>query len=269
MSAMGDASHTLQSIDALASRPSTLTGLDLRARILATFAFIVFVVSFDRYTVLALLPFALFPVALCSLGGIPLRWVARHVLVASPFAIMLGILNPLLDQAPHVNLLGVIVSGGWVSFTSILLRFALTVSAALVLVASAGLPAICWGLQQLGVPRVFTLQLLFLHRYAVVLTGEASRMRMAHDLRAGGGGLRLPHYASLTGHLLLRSLDRAQRIHQAMMARGFNGQLHGTNTTHWSNADSIFLVSCVSAFALARVINLPIELGQWLTTLAR
>ena len=147
---MGDALHTLQSIDALASRSSALTGLDLRARILATLAFIVFVVSFERYTVLALIPFALFPVALCSLCGIPLGWVARHVLAASPFAIMLGIFNPLLDQTPQVHLLGVTVTGGWVSFTSILLRFALTVSAALVLVASTGLPAICWGLQQPG-----------------------------------------------------------------------------------------------------------------------
>lgn len=266
---MGDVSHTLQSIDALAARPSALTAIDLRARILATLAFTVFVVSFERYTVLALMPFALFPVALCSLGDIPLRWVARRVLAASPFAIMLGIFNPLLDQVPQVHLLGVTVTGGWLSFTSILLRFTLTVSAALVLVASTGLPAICWGLQQMGVPRVFTLQLLFLQRYAIVLMTEASRMRMAHDLRAGNGGLRLQHYASLTGHLLLRALDRADKIHQAMVARGFNGQLHGAKFTHWRNADSIFLISCVSAFALARFINLPLELGQWLLAFAR
>jgi cobalt/nickel transport system permease protein len=94
-------------------------------------------------------------------------------------------------------------------------------------------------------------------------------MRMAHDLRAGGRGLRLPHYASLIGHLLLRSLDRAHKIHQAMVARGFNGQLHDAKFTHWSNADSIFLVSCVSAFALARIVNLPIELGHLLMALAR
>lgn len=269
MSAMGDRLYSLQSIDALASRSSALTGIDPRARTLATLAFIGFVVSFDRYTVLALLPFALFPVALSSLGGIPLRWVARHVLAASPFAIMLGIFNPLIDQVPQVHFLGATVTGGWVSFTSILLRFAFTVGATLVLVASTGLPAICWGLQRLGVPRMFTLQLLFLQRYAMVLTTEARRMRMAHDLRAGDGGLRLPHYASLIGHLLLRTLDRAFRIHQAMVARGFDGEVQVANPTRWRNTDSVFLALCVGAFALARLINLPRELGLGLLALTR
>ena len=261
---MGDALQALHSLDSMAAQPNGLTQFDPRTRILATLTFIVMVVSFDRYTVLALIPFFLFPIMLCAAGNISLLWIGRRVLVASPFAIVVGILNPLLDSAPVASLGGIAVTGGWVSFVSILIRFALTVSAALVLVASTGLPAICTGLEQLGVPRAFTLQLLLLHRYAVVVAGEANRMRMAHALRAGETTLGLSTYASLIGHLLLRSLEHAHRIHQAMVARGFDGQLHGRRQSAWRARDSFFLVGCILSCGLARCIDVPKTLGQWL-----
>jgi cobalt/nickel transport system permease protein len=265
---MGDALSAIQSLDAVSTRSNALAQIDPRARILTTLTFIVVVVSFGHYTVLALVPFALFPVVLGALGDIPFRRIAHQVLMASPFAIMMGIFNPLLDPAPLVILFGVPISGGWVSLTSILLRFALTVSAALVLVVSTGLQPLCRGLEQLGVPHLFTMQLMFFQRYALILAGEASRMRMAHALRAGASKLRLSTYASLLGHLLLRSLDRSQRIHQAMIARGFEGSLQGSRTAPWRTSDSIFLVVCISAFGVARFINLPDVLGRWLLGLA-
>ena len=75
-------------------------------------------------------------------------------------------------------------------------------------------------------PRVFTAQLLFLQRYLFVLAEEALRMSTAHRLRAAPGRrLALSLYASLMGQLLLRAFDRAARVHQAMLARGFDGEL--------------------------------------------
>jgi cobalt/nickel transport system permease protein len=259
---VGGALHALYSLDAITARPNRLTQFDPRARILATLTFIMTVVSFNRYTALALLPFFIFPVAQCAAGNIPLRWVARQVLIASPFAILVGVFNPLIDTASAVNLWGISVAGGWVSFTSILLRFALTVSAALVLVASTGLPALCASLEQLGLPRAFTVQLLLLHRYAMVLAGEANRMRMAHRLRAGDATLGLATYASLIGNLLLRSLERAQQIHRAMVARGFDGQLPGLRRTLWQARDTIFLGVCIVGCGVARCIDLPRTFGH-------
>jgi len=258
----------LRSLDDIAAQPSALSRLDPRAKILATLAFSVVVVSFDRYSVLALLPLALFPVALAALGAVPLGLIARKLLIASPFALMIGLFNPLLDRAPLVELFGIGIAAGWVSFAAILLRFMLTVAAALVLVATTGFYQVCTGLNQLGVPRGFTTQLLFLQRYAEVLAGEAARMSAARELRAGGGrGPALAVYASLLGHLLLRALERAQRIHLAMVARGFDGELHAIRTGHWRCADAAFLAGCLVCFALARSIDLPRALGQFLLAL--
>jgi cobalt/nickel transport system permease protein len=249
-------------LDALASRPTALSRLDPRVKILATLGFILTVVSFDRYTVAALLPLALFPLIMAALGDISLRSIGRTVLLAAPFAVMVGIFNPWLDQRPLLTLLGYPITGGWVSFTSILIRFCLTVAAGLVLVASTGLPQICAGLERLGVPQVFTTQLLFLHRYALVLAHEASRMSLARELRANGKAMPLSVYGPLLGHLLLRALQRAQRLHQAMLSRGFDGQLRHRKSLRWQSADTLFLALCGMGFVLARQVDLAHLMGR-------
>jgi cobalt/nickel transport system permease protein len=262
VSSINTALRDFESLDALAARPTVLSRLDPRAKILATLGFIVIVVSFDRYAVAALLPFALFPVVMAELGDISMRMIARKVLIASPFAIMVGLFNPWLDQKPLLELLGYSVAGGWVSFASILIRFSLTVSAALVLVASTGFHPVCVGLGRMGVPHVFTTQLLFLHRYALVLAGEAARMSLARELRSGShGALSLAVYGSLLGHLLLRAMERAQRIYQAMVARGFDGELRSCQVLAWHGLDWLFLLVCWASFVLARQVDLTHRLG--------
>ncbi len=264
MSRIQAALQDFDTLDALAARPTALSRLDPRSKILATLGFVLTVVSFDRYAVAALLPLALFPLLMAALGDISLRLISRTILLASPFAVMVGLFNPWLDQRPLLTLLSHPISGGWVSFASILIRFGLTVAAGLVLVASTGLPQICAGLARMGVPQVFTAQLLLLHRYALVLAHEASRMSLARELRGNGKSLVLPVYGSLLGHLLLRTLQRSQRIHQAMLSRGFDGQLQQRQTLRWQRADLLFLAICGMGFVLARQVDLAHLMGRLL-----
>ena len=143
---------------------------------------------------------------------------------------------------------------------------ALTVSAAVLLLGGTGMHALCAALSRLGVPRVFTAQLLFLHRYLFVLAEEALRMSTAHRLRAAPGRrLPLSTYASLAGQLLLRAFDRAARVHQAMLARGFDGELHLDARWRWQRADTRFVALWCGCFALVRAIDLPQALGRLIT----
>ena len=179
MSRIDAALRDLRSLDELAARDTALARIDPRAKVLAMLAFIVAVVSFDRTAVAALLPFAAYPVLLAVQGDVPAAPVLRKLLLASPFALMVGMANPLLDRAPMLVAGDATLAAGWVSFASILLRFALTAGAALVLVAGTGLYALCIALGLLGVPGVFTAQLLFLFRYAFVIGEQAARMSAA------------------------------------------------------------------------------------------
>jgi cobalt/nickel transport system permease protein len=255
----------LRSLDLLAARDTPLARIDARAKLATTLAFIVTVVSFDRYAVAALLPLALYPVVLAVLGEVPAAALGRKLLYAAPFALMVGLANPLLDRAPLLVAGDLAIAGGWISFASILLRFVLTVGAALVLIAGTGMHTLCAALARLGAPRVFVAQLLFLYRYAFVLGGEAARTSTARRLRGAGRPLSLAVYATLAGHLLLRAFERAQRIHWAMLARGFEGELRSLQRLHWRGADTRFVLGWCSYFALARAVDLPLLLGRLLT----
>jgi len=252
-----------------AVRDTPLGRLDPRAKILAVMGFIGVVVSFDRYAVTALLPLALFPLGLAAAGNIPLGVILRKVLIASPFALLVGLFNPWFDTQSVALAGGLHIGAGWLSLASIVVRFVLTVSAALLLVAGTGIVSLCHGLRALGVPQAFIQQLLLLQRYTQVLAGEAARMQLAHALRGGAlRGLPLAQWACLLGHLLLRALQRAQRIHHAMLSRGFHGVLPVAKCYCWDSYDSFFLLGCSAFLILVRMVNLPQALGAALLRVA-
>jgi cobalt/nickel transport system permease protein len=258
----------VRSLDATAGQSTWLSRIDPRATILATMAFILTVVSFHRYAVAALLPLALLPVVLARLGAIDLARVGRKVVLALPFALMVGLFNPLFDPAPRLELFGLAIAGGWLSLASILIRAVLTVAAALILIACVGMPRLCAALDRMGVPRPLTTQLLFMHRYIVLLGGELGRMNLARELRSHvAAALPLAVYGSLLGHLLLRTLERAQRIHQAMLARGYAGQMPLVGQPlSWRGRDTAFLAAYLVVLAWLRATDPAALLGHWLAS---
>ncbi len=250
-------------LDRLAYRDSPVHRLDPRAKLVTTLVFLVTVVSFGKYEVSALLPFFLFPVALAAVGGLPAGYLVKKVLLVSPFALFVGIANPFFDRAPLVALGPVVLSGGWVSFVAILVRFALTVGAALVLIATTSFHGVCLGIQRLGVPQVMAVQLLLLYRYLFVLTEEAARLVRARSLRSfGRRGMGVRVYGSMVGHLLLRTLDRARRIHRAMLARGFDGEIRTLRPLRIGPAEIAFVLGWSALFLVLRWVNLPRLLGS-------
>ncbi|MDW7711763.1 MAG: cobalt ECF transporter T component CbiQ [Deferrisomatales bacterium] len=250
-------------LDRLARQDTPVHRLDPRVKLLTTLAFLVSVVSFGKYEVSALLPFFLYPIALGSAGRIPFGYVGKRLLAVAPFALLVGIFNPFLDRETLLHLGSFEVSGGWVSFLSIQLRFTLTVGTALILIATTSFQGLCGALQRLGTPQVLTVQLLFLYRYLFVLGEEALRLVRARALRSfGRRGTGMRVYGSLVGHLLLRTLDRAQRIHLAMRCRGFTGEIRGLGRLRLGLPEAAFAGGWCAAFVALRLVNVPHLLGS-------
>lgn len=250
--------------ETMAQADSPVHRLDPRAKLLTTLAFVVLVMSFGRYEIEALLPFALFPLAIFSLAGLPARPLLAALLSAAPFAVVVGAFNPIFDRETVAVVGGLEVSGGWVSFASILLRFLLTVSAALLLVATTGMYRTGLALERLGVPRAFVLQLLFVFRYTFVLREEAAALARAYRLRSYGRPVRVALFGRLAGNLLLRTLDRAQRVHRAMVCRGFDGTIRFLGALRLGAADVAFCAAWIGLFALMRAVDVPALLGSLL-----
>ena len=266
MNRLAAALQDLRALDTQAARDTPLSRHDPRAKLLVTLFFLLTLLSFDRYQVAALLPLALFPVALAARGAVPVRTLLRLLALAAPFALLVGLANPWFDRTPMLVLGGVELSGGWVSFAAILLRVALSVSATVLLLGGTGMPALCAALARLHVPPLLCTQFLLLHRYLFVLGDEAQRLITAYRLRAGGTArMPLSHFGPLAGQLLLRAHDRATRLHQAMLPRGFTGHMPLAQPMHWRRGDTWFVGLWCAWFVLVRTVDLPLALGRLAT----
>ncbi len=256
---------SVKHIDELANQDTFIHNLDPRAKVITSFFFIIGVVSFGKYDLSALIPFSLYPIILLSLGNIPLPFLFKRILLAAPFALFIGIFNPLLDQTAYCTIGNITISGGWISFWSIVIRFLLTVSVALILIATTGFNAIGMALKKLGVPKIFIIQLLFLYRYIFVLFDELIRMNRARTLRTfKNRGTPFTVYKQLLGNLLMRSLDRSQRLFFAMQCRGFKGEIHIVNKLQFGLKDTLFILGWSLLFIVMRFYFLPDLIGSYL-----
>ena len=253
----------LRRLDDLARQDTPLHRLDARAKVLVTLLFLVSMLSLDRYEVARLLPYAAFPWLLATLGNTPISLIMRRAAVALPFVLMVGIFNPLLDRTVHLHFGPLAITGGMLSFSSIMLRALLAVSTGLALVAVTGFDRICQALGRMGLPRVFLVQLQFLYRYIFVLAAEATRMMHARSLRSAKSSRpSLREYRSLLGCLLLRTLDRAGRVHQAMLCRGFDGNMpEYAHITTFGAAEWRFCLISGLYLVAVRIFDLPLLLG--------
>ncbi len=260
--------YELGRLDTIAAMDTPIHRLDPRAKVLTTLLFIVYVVSFDKYEIARLLPFFLFPAFLIGMANLPFGYLVRKLIIVSPFVLFIGIFNPFFDREIILHVGSLQISGGWVSLFSILLRFMLTVGAALLLIATTGLPSICMALEKLGLPKIFTIQILMLYRYIFVLIEEFIRMMRAYTLRSfSKEKMRFQVFKQLLGNLLLRTLDRAQRIHMAMLSRAFNGEIHIVRQFSFGKLELLYLASLVSIFTLLRFYNIADLLGKFILEL--
>jgi cobalt/nickel transport system permease protein len=233
-------------IDQLSYRNTFVHRLDPRAKLIATLLFLFTVISFSKYEIAALLPFFLYPVLLMTLGEIPFMFIFKKVLLVSPFAVFIGIFNPLLDSGQVLLFNGFTISAGWLSLFSILIKFTLTVSTALLLIATTSFPGVCHAFRKLGLPSLFVSQLLFLYRYIFVLMEESMRIVRARNMRSyGQSGKGINIFVRLLGVLFIRTIERAERVYNAMLSRGFQGDMPTLKRFHIKAGDIIFAVSVV------------------------
>ncbi len=250
-------------LDTLAQGETWVHRLDPRAKLVTTLIFILTVVSYDKYTITGLLPFVIYPVTLSGAANLPVSYILHKLLIIAPFAILIGLFNPFFDRSVHIYVGSVGITGGWISFISLLIRFILTVGTALIFIAVTSFNGLCAALQQLRVPTIFITQLLFLYRYIFVLLDEAVRMSRARTLRTfNSSGLGMKTYSSLVGHLLLKTLNRAERLHLAMRCRGFDGHIPLFRPSRIGSAEITFVFCWTCIFLLMRLYNIPQLLGS-------
>jgi cobalt/nickel transport system permease protein len=158
----------------------------------------------------------------------PARLV-RGLAVELPFVVF-ALLLPFVSRGPRVEVAGLSLSeSGLAAGGGLLAKATLSVLAATVLAATTEARALLRGLERLRLPAALVQILSFMIRYADVVSGELRRMRVARESR----GFRARHLGALrvlgpaAASLFVRSYERGERVHLAMLSRGYTGRLAG------------------------------------------
>lgn len=261
--------YNIRLMDDLSRKDTFIHRIHPMINLLTTIAYLLTVISYDRYEIISILPLIFYPVLIFVLAELPATPILKRVLIAAPFIIGVGILNPLFERQ-IISVGGVLISKGWLTFVSITIKSFLTITGGLLLIALAGMNELAAALRMLKMPRIFVLQLLLTYRYISVLLEEVARTVTAYNLKTPKyKGVQRSAWGSLTGQLLIRTLDRAERIYEAMCLRGFNGEYNTGDNTKVSLSHFAYLFVWLLFFAAVRYFNLPILVGRLLTGVIR
>lgn len=180
-----------------------------------------------RHAVWAFVLYALLVAGLVVASRIRFKFVALRLLAIAPF-VLFALLIPFVASGETTEVWGVSVSveGLWGAW-NILAKAALGASISIVLTATTEIPDIIRGLGKLRVPALFISIAMFMVRYLELISDELRRMRVAMTSR--GYDPRWLHQtrpiASSAGALFIRSYERGERVHSAMLSRGFTGEM--------------------------------------------
>ncbi len=154
-----------------------------RAGMAVTLVYLCLLLSVPLQDLQRLVWFAVYPVVWASLGGVGYGRVMRRSLVVLPLIAFVGIFNPIVDTSPAFSVGSVVVSRGWVSFMSILIRGMLSVQAVVTLMSVCGFADVCRELRAVHVPSSLTTQLQLVYRYIGVMLEELQTMARARAAR--------------------------------------------------------------------------------------
>ncbi len=234
--------HPVQHLSPLPEAP-WLQRLDARVRILASVVFAFFLVLSDKMPVLAAGVFI--GLGLILMARLPIVKTIKRTLGVDLFIVFLLVLLPFTTPGEAWFTIGPLTAtwDGFFRAVEISLKAMGVILALLALVGTLEPPEFGYALYRLRIPEKLVLIMLFTVRYLNVIQREYLRMRIAMKARAFVPRSNLHTWKTfgyLFAMLLVRSLERSERIHAAMKCRGFTGRFYLLGELKLRQHDGIF-----------------------------
>jgi cobalt/nickel transport system permease protein len=252
---------------------SLIHRLDPRVKIIVAVGFIISNVLLPDAAWLAFLVSWIMLIIASRLAGFGYVYVFKRSFIALPFALaavtaIFSIPGNALTTW-HIGSTSLIMTdAGVLRFASIMLRSWLSVQGALLLVATTRFPDMIHALEHLHFPNLIVTIIAFLYRYLFVLTNEVLRLTRARQarsaaatgFRSGGDAIwRARVTGNMVGQLFLRSYERSDRIYNAMLSRGYTGQIRTLSPHIMKRRDWLFAaMALITFFALQLIGRWPI-----------
>ncbi|MFD8014739.1 cobalt ECF transporter T component CbiQ [Streptomyces sp. NPDC058955] len=206
---------------------SPVHALPAHTKLVAVLCFVLVVVTTPREAVWAFAGYAALLGAVAARARVPAGFLLRRLAIEIPF-VAFALLMPFVVPGERTEVLGVPLSvpGLWGAW-NILAKGTLGVAASVLLAATTELRALLLGLQRLRLPPLLVQIASFMIRYGDLITDEMRRMAVARRSRGfEASGVR--HWGVLAksaGALFIRSYERGERVHLAMVSRGYTGTM--------------------------------------------
>lgn len=220
-----------------------LRRLDPRLRIMSAVAFAITAVALQSLPLLTVM--LLVAVMLMIAAKLPVGQTLKRVIAMDSFIIvMIAFLPFTMEGTPIFTLFGFPASyEGLIRAIEIALTANAVVMAMLALAGSMEEVTFGQALHRLKVPAKLVHLLLFTIRYIEVLRQEYRRLRQAmkcRGFRPGTNGHTYRSFGYLVGMMLIRAMERSERIMDAMKCRGFAGTLPMTQRFELRGFDVVF-----------------------------
>lgn len=256
-----------RTVEQLAAGDSVVHRLDPRAKLVATLLFVVLCAAMPSWPPGRFVPLVLLVLAAISAARLPWTFVLGRTLMVLPFVGVLAVFLPFtrghtLLWSWHWAGIGIYAEGLHMA-VGILLKGVVAILATSWLVFSTPFNNLMLAMRWMGAPKVVVAVLGFLFRYLDLMADEGMRVARARKARTPG---RIRRWRSrstggMVGRLLLRTLDRAERVHRAMVARGYDGEVRVLSPLRFGRSDLIFFFLFAMVFGLAAYVG--IEWRAW------
>jgi len=239
---------------------SPIHGLTPEAKIVAALGMVVPVAITPREQVWAFALYASLIVTVLLVARVPIRFLGIRLLALTPF-LAFALFIPLIATGETIEIWGLALSveGLWGTW-NILAKATLGASVSIALTATTEVPDIIRGLGILRVPALFTSIASFMIRYLELVTDELGRTRVAMTARGYDPKWlsQVKPIASSAGALFVRSYERGERVHAAMLSRGFTGVMprleHRVTTTNEWLQVTVLVAICVGTVTIALIV---------------
>ena len=237
---------------------SFVHNLDPRVKIIVAILYSIVVAVSSNFS--ALLPALGISVFLIVLGKLSIRKVLYRLLLVNGLIIFLWVFLPFTYKGESLFTIGPLVGTkeGVLYASQITVKCNAILLAMIALLSTIPISTLGHAMGQLYFPDKLIHLFLFTYRYIHVIFREYNRLINAMRIRGFIPGTNLHTYRSyayLVGMLLVRSYDRAERIHTAMLCRGFHGKYYTLSRFSIKIRDILYLSLMLSAILVLMVLQ--------------
>ena len=234
---MGDISKAISNIrkiDELGDKYTMIHKIDSSIKIIVTIIYVIKVLSIKQFIISDIISIVLYPLILFKFGKVPVKFILKKVLFIVPLILGLSVINLIID-----------FSYSEIYFSVLLLfKCIFTLVGALLLIVTTGINNLAFGLKKLKIPNILIMQILMLHRYIILMMEECYRVKSAYELRTlGEKSMTMKDYGRIIGQMLLKTIDKSEKVYEAMKLRGFDGDLYINSNKKVGCIDFLYLIT--------------------------